>query len=196
MLALLDTETRLLHSEADHSWAYLLENNAHWRDGYCSQLAAAYGFEAPLEVARQYTPGLAQRFALPLHERTGLIVHALVSLGWTAEDITSIQCSAFSLFPEAPEALAWMYVVERSALIQAEVRQRLAIRFHEVAEATTGLAIYDGSASTRRAELGIALDHLCVAEQIRQRVVDAACTGYGALIEWQRSAQPRHRSAG
>lgn len=195
MLALLDLETRLFHAEADQSWVDLLVTSDS-PDQYAGQLAVAYGFEAPFEIARRYTPGLAQLITVPLHERSGLIVRALLELGWSAEDIANIPSNAFSLFAETPEALAWMYVVERSALIQADVRQKLASRIKDVASATTCLAAYDSTASARRAELGIALDHLCVSEKVYKRVIHAARIAFGALIEWQHAAQPGLRSVG
>lgn len=187
MLALLDVETRPFHAEADRSWEHLLTSSGDARSDYAHRLAVAYGFEAPLEISRRYTPHLPQQVTLPLHERAGLIVRTLLALGWTADDITGLPCASFSLFSEVPEALAWMYVIERSVLIQSEVRQRLASRFVDIATATAGLATYDGTASPRRAELGIALDHLCSSESVYGRVIDAARTGFGALIEWQRA---------
>lgn len=192
MLALLDVETRPFHAEADRSWGRLLESDDTSRNDYMCQLAVAYGFEAPLEISRRYTPGLAQQVTLPLHERAGVIVRTLLSLGWTVEEVTNLQCASFSLFSELPEALAWMYVIERSALTQSDVRQRLASRFVEIAHATAGLAVYDSTASRRRAELGIALDRLCPSEKVYRRAVAAARAGFGTLIDWQHSMESRH----
>jgi len=196
MLAFLDVETRVFHAEADRSWAHLLESDGDSRPDYMYRLAVSYGFEAPFEIVRRYMPSVAERITVPLHERAGLLIRALVALGWTAGEVTSMQCGAFALLSELPEALAWMYVIERSTLIQAEVRHVLASKFKDVADATARLAEYDSTANARRAELGIALDRLCVTEDLYKRVTAAARTGFDALVRWQRTMEPGLRRVG
>lgn len=55
------------------------------------------------------------------------------------------------------------------------------------------LRAYEGSASMRRAELGIALDQLCISDKVCKRVIEAARAGFHALIEWQRTSHPSLR---
>ena len=89
-----------------------------------------------------------------------------------------------------------MYVVERPTLIYQDIRDELVSRFVDLARATTYLGAYEGAVSKRRAELGIALDLLCVSDKVCKRVIEAADAAFHALIEWQRTSHPTLRSVG
>lgn len=195
-LALLDRETRSFHAQADQGWHRLLPAGDATRDDYVRQLVATYGFESPFEAACSYTPGLAQAVNIRGRGRCALIVQDLLALGWTADEITNIRCHTLAPFQDAAEALGWMYVVERPTLIHADVREELTTRFVDLARATTYLGAYEGTVSKRWAELGIALDVLCVSSKICKRVIDAASAAFQALIEWQDTSGPALRIVG
>jgi heme oxygenase len=99
-------------------------------------------------------------------------------------------------FQDAAEALAWTYVVERPTLIHGDVREELTSRFVDLARATSYLGAYEGTASKRWAELGIALDQLCVSEKVCMRVIEAARAAFRALIAWHGTSDPALRSVG
>jgi heme oxygenase len=195
-LALLDRETRTFHAEADRGWARLLRDSSTARDDYLHQLSVAYGFESSYEAACSYTPGVGQAVDLRGRWRSGLIAQDLLTLGCTAHDVEAMRCYSLAPFQDAAEALAWMYVVERPTLIHEDVRDELVSRFVDLARATTYLCAYEGAVSKRRAELGIALDQLCISDKVCKRVIEAARAGFHALIEWQRTSNPGLRSVG
>ena len=192
-LALLDRETRSLHLEADRGWVRLLRDPSTTRDDYLRQLGVTYGFEASYEAACAYTPGVGQALDLRGRWRSGLLAQDLLALGCTAHDVEAMRCYALAPFQDAAEALAWMYVVERPTLVHEDIRDEMVSRFVDLARATTYLGAYEGAVSKRRAELGIALDQLCVSDKVCKRVIDAAGAGFRALIEWQCASNPSLR---
>jgi heme oxygenase len=192
-LSLLDRETRPFHAEADRGWHRLLHSSDATRDDYVRQLVAIYGFELPFEAACSLTPDLAQAIDVRGRWRCALIAQDLLALGWTADEITNVGRYTLTPFQDAVEALGWMYVIERPTLIHADIREELTSRFVDLARATTYLRAYEGTASKRWAELGIALDRLCNSTKISKRVIDAATTALRSLIEWQDTSGPALR---
>lgn len=194
-LALLDRETRPLHADADSGWQRLMQDNG-TRDDYVHQLTVTYGFEMPFEVACAYTPALSQLIDLRGRSRSPLIVQDLMMLGHTAEEVKAIRCTSLGPFQDAAEALAWLYVVERPTLRHADLHEHLTSRFVDLLRATSYLRAYEGTVNKRRAELGIALDQLCVSDKVCRRVTEAAHAAFSALIDWQRRTSPTLRSVG
>lgn len=195
-MALLDRETRALHAEADRGWYRLLRDSGTAREDYVHQLTVTYGFELPFEVECSCTPGLAQVIDLRGRSRSTLIAQDLRALGCAVDDVKAIRRHALAPFRDPAEALAWMYVVERPMLIHAKVCEELTSRFADLSRATAYLSAFDGNASKRRAELGIALDRLCVSDRVCKRVIEAALAGGQALIEWQHTSKPGLQSVG
>jgi heme oxygenase len=195
-LALLDRETRSLHGEVDRGWVRLRRDDNATRDDYLHQLTMTYGFESSYEAACSYTPGVGQAVDLRGRWRSGLLAQDLLALGCTAHDLEAMRCYPLAPFQDAAEALAWMYVVERPTLFHEDVRDELVSRFVDLARATTYLGAYEGAVSKRWAELGIALDLLCVSDKVCKRVVEAAGAGFRALLEWQRTSNPALRNVG
>jgi heme oxygenase len=195
-LALLDRETRALHAEADWGWHRLLRDDGMTREEYVHQLTVAYGFECPFEVECSYTPGLGQMIDLRGRSRSMLIAQDLLALGRAVDEVKAVPCHAFAPFQDAAEALAWIYAVERPTLIHDEVCDRLTSRFRDLWRATSYLNAFESDASKRRAELGIALDRLCVSDTICMRVIEAARAGFHAMIEWQRANSPALQRVG
>jgi heme oxygenase len=199
MLARLDRETNAFHTDADRGWRRLLAAAATRDDyihQYIHQLTVTYGFESPFEAACSYTPGVAQVIDLRGRWRSGFIAQDLLALGCGADEIPKVRCYSFAPFQDAAETLGWMYVVERHTLIHGEVREELASRFVDLARATTYLSAYEGTASKRWSELGIAVDQLCVSDKVCKRVIDAARAAFQALIDWQRTSSSGLRSVG
>jgi len=195
-LALLDRETREFHAEADRGWHRLLRDDRVTRDEYVHQLIVTYAFELPFELACSHTPGLAQTIDLRGRSRSTLITQDLLALGCSMDEVKAIRYCALAPFQDAAEALAWMYVVERPTLVHAQIREELRSRFVDLWRATTYLSAFEGNASKRRTELGIALDRLCVSDRVRKRVIEAAHAGFQALIEWQHAGNPAQQNVG
>jgi heme oxygenase len=194
-LALLDRETRSFHAEADRGWHQLLRGGETSRADYARQLIVTYGFESPFEAACSRIPGVGQIIDLRGRWRSGLIAQDLLAMGCASDDVTNMPCASLAPFQEAAEALAWMYVVQRPSLIHADIGEKLTSRFVDLVRATSYLAAYDGTESKRWAELGIALDQLCVSERVCERVIGSACTAFRTLVEWQGAGQSaRHRA--
>src|SRR4030095_8815125 len=110
----LNIATRKHHDAADAPWLDLMVPSVDTRD-YGDHLIKIYGFEAPLESALRYTPGLSTLIDLRARTRTGLLAQDLMRLGMTASQIANLP-QRFVAFSDAVDALGWMYVVERAAL--------------------------------------------------------------------------------
>jgi len=190
MLARLDREMAPLHVEVEREWYGLLRDRSVAREEYGRQLTVTYGFESPFELACSQIPGLAGAIDLRGRWRAGLIVRDLLALGVAPEDVSRIRCHALARFQDAAEALAWMYVVERPTLIYGELRDDLTSRFVDLSHATAYLGAYDGTASRRWAELGIALDRVCISDRVCARVVDAAHAAFRARSDWRAGSAP------
>jgi len=138
------------------------------------QLIVTYGFELPFELACSHTPDLAQAIDLRGRSRSTLITQDLLALGCSMCEVKAIRYCELAPFQDAAEALAWMYVVERPTLVHGKIREELRSRFVDLSRVTTYLSAFEGNASKRRMELGIALDRLCVSDRVYKRVVQAA----------------------
>jgi heme oxygenase len=79
----LNLATREHHVAADAPWLELLVPTVTRRQ-YIEHLIKVYGFEAPLEAALRYTPGLSALVDLRSRLRSGLIVQDLMRLGLSA----------------------------------------------------------------------------------------------------------------
>lgn len=204
MLARLDRDMAPMHVELDREWDRLLRDGSATRDDYRHLLTVTYGFEAPFELACSQTPGLAHAIDLRGRGRAGLIAQDLLALGAAPDDIPEIRCQSLARFHDAAEALGWIYVVERPTLIHGELRDELTGRFVDLARATAYLGAYGGAASRRWAELGIALDRVCVSTRVCERVIGAAHAALRARREWCAGSAPvpgvgepqAHRPAG
>ena len=95
----LNVVTREHHAAADAPWLELMGATVGQR-AYTAHLIKVYGFEAPLESAFHYTPGLAALVDLRARMRAGLIVQDLMRLGLgparIAQPIASMRASSQS----------------------------------------------------------------------------------------------------
>ena len=178
----LNVVTREHHAAADVPWLRLMVPTV-GRHAYLSHLIKVYGFEAPLEAAFRYTPGLSALVDLRVRTRAGLVVQDLMRLGLSPARIAQLE-QRFVTFSSAAEALGWMYVAERSTLLHGAVRRYLAQHVPEVADATRYLSAYDGVAGARWADLGDALDATAQIPSVKRQLIRAAHQGFPALCEW------------
>jgi heme oxygenase len=178
----LNLATRQYHTRADAGWLDLRRPSVVKQD-YVEQLIKVYGFEAPLESALRYTPGVQPLVDLRARMRAGLIVQDLVRLGLGPGRIAALP-QRFISFATASEALGWMYVVERATLIHGSVRRYLMVRIPEASRASSYLAAYDGVAAARWSNFGSALDAVAQSPDVENQVLRAANQGFAALCAW------------
>jgi heme oxygenase len=178
----LNIATRPHHAAADQPWLDLMAPGIdHAR--YRAQLIKVYGFEAPLDSGFRYTPALSSLIDLRGRTRTGLLAQDLMRLGLTASQMAQLP-QRFTTFANAPEALGWMYVLERSTLVHNSVRRHLLQRLPDLAPAMTYLAAYDSVTTLRWAELGTAFDAIAHAPTVLRQILSAANDGFRAMREW------------
>jgi heme oxygenase len=178
----LNLATRKHHAMADGLWLGLMVPSVRKSD-YLRQLVTVYGFEAPLEAALRYTPGLNALVDLRAHGRTGLLVQDLMRLGVGPGRIAGL-AQRFTTFSSSAEALGWMYVVERATLLHGGARRFLTARLPELTTASSYLSAYDGVTGDRWSDLGGALDAVAATPAGKRQLLRAADQGYEALAEW------------
>jgi len=178
----LNLATRQYHAPADAGWLDLRRPTVARQD-YIEQLIKVYGFEAPLESALRYTPGVSALVDLRARIRAGLIVQDLMRLGLGPGRIAGLP-QRFISFATAAEALGWMYVAERATLIHGSTRRFLTVRIPDAAGASSYLSAYDGVAAARWANFGSALDAVAQSPEVQNQVLRAANQGFAALCAW------------
>jgi heme oxygenase len=183
MLARLNRETVVHHAAADADRSSPLTAIASDR-GYRDFLGRIYGFEAPLEAAFAAVPALADLVDLRARSAVRLLRCDLAALG--VDDPTTLpRCRAIPPFRIAAEALGWMYVVERNALLHGTVRRHLEKRLPApLAAAGHYLANSERTVGSRMTELGIALDHSAHCLRVAAQIVDAAKTAFRRQRHW------------
>lgn len=178
----LNLATREFHTRADAGWLDLRASTVGPQQ-YVAQLIKVYGFEAPLEAALRYTPGVAALVDLRPRMRVGLIVQDLMRLGMTPGRIAALP-QRFLSFATAAEALGWLYVAERATLVHGSIRRYLMVRIPEVARASAYLSAYDGVAAERWSDFGTALETVVQGPTGRRELLRAATEGFAALCAW------------
>jgi len=157
-LTQLEVETRAHHDAADAPWLELLLRDV-TLEGYIGQLVRTYGFEAPLEAALAYTPGLGAVVDLRARWRAGLIAQDLLALDMAPSAIANIpQSPSIAPFATTTQALGWLYVVERSSRIHEVVAEHLAHWQPRSVGACTYLCAYRSVREQRWRELGEVLE--------------------------------------
>ncbi|HEY0191894.1 MAG TPA: biliverdin-producing heme oxygenase [Kofleriaceae bacterium] len=178
----LNLATRPHHAEADQHWLDLMAPSVN-RERYEALLVLVYGFEAPLDSAFRYTPGLSSLVELRGRTRTGLLAQDLMRLGLTASQIAQLP-QRFTTFSSAAEALGWMYVFERATLVHGSTRRHLLQRMPDLTCATSYLEAYDSITSLRWGELGSALDAVATTPSVTRQLIRAATDGFRAMRDW------------
>jgi heme oxygenase len=156
-----------------------------------------YGFEAPLEGACAYTPQLSRVIEARQLRRSGLIAQDLLALGMAPVTVAAIpQCFAITPFKAVPEALGWLYVVERSRLHHDQVRRHLQGRMRDVARACTYLGVFD-DVPDHWQRFGRTLERAANDRQeIATQMIDAAHAGFECMRRWFRRSMPQLRITG
>ena len=191
MLARLDVETGAYHAGADGVWRDLMEGSA-TPATYMHQLVRVYGFEAPLEAALAYTPGIASVIDVRSRVRSGLIARDLLALGISAGKIAELPQCMIAPFATVAEAIGWMYVSERAALLHDPVRRYLIARFPQLAGATSYLA---AASDARWNAFADALEPYVRTRALQQQVLAGARDGSRCALDWFRGREVIARGA-
>jgi heme oxygenase len=189
----LNIATRAHHVACDAPWLDLMVP-AISKHRYLRHLIKIYGFEAPLEAAFRYTPGLTSLVDLRARTRSGLLAQDLMRLGLSASALADL-AQRFVTFSSASEALGWMYVIERATLLHGGVRRYLTLRVPDISGAVGYLSAYDGVTGLRWSELGSALDAVAQAPPVTRQIVRAANQGFRALRDWFSEPQVQRPAA-
>jgi heme oxygenase (biliverdin-IX-beta and delta-forming) len=190
MLTRLNLETRALHPDADVVWVDLLTGDVSV-DDYVEALKVAYGFEGPVESAVALTRGVNAIVPLRQRARSGYIVQDLLGLGFSPSRIARLpQCCQIVPFRDVPEALGWLYVVERATLLHDMARRHLRVCLPSLG-AFAYLSAYDGVAGLRWQELGHALDELAGDDDdVQDQVIAASRDAFATQRTWLAADAP------
>lgn len=190
----LHLESRSYHADVDASWLGIIDDAIGTTD-YARQLARVYGFEAPLEAALAYTPHVQSLIDLRQIGLSGMIAQDLLELGLTPPLVSGLPELMLAPFQSVAEGLGWMYVLERSRVIHATVRMRLASALPEVDRACSYLDVSNELASARWARIGELIERVARTPAIEHRVLTAAHDGFRQLIAWHRGDEKQSASA-
>jgi heme oxygenase len=180
----LNMGTRSHHVVADTPWLDLMVPTVGVHR-YRKHLLRVYGFEAPLEAAFRYTPGLSSLVDLRARMRSGLLAQDLMRLGMSASRLADVP-QRFTTFASPAEALGWMYVIERSTLLHGGVRRYLRQHLPDASDATSYLSAYDDATGVRWSELGSAFDAVAPSPSVVRQLLRSANAGFCALCDWFR----------
>ena len=193
MLTRLTTETQPYHGDADGDVDEYLFKPRVTAEDYRTYLCRHYGFLAPLEIALATAPSVGEVIDVKARAKSALIVHDLLALGMTVEDINALpQYAQVPSFRGPAGALGWMFAIERPLLSAAVIRGQLA-RFlpNQMAVASAYLGCYQGQVGARWRELGEAMDHVAYMPAVADRMVAAAQEAFRALARWRRDDRGR-----
>jgi len=192
----LNVETRVYHGEADADVDdYLFRAGVSAAD-YRTFLMRAYGFVAPIEAALAIAPGLDEVIDVCTRAKAALLVHDLLALGMTLDEVQTLpQCQTVPVFRGPAAALGWMYVIERPLLSAAVIRGHLSSFLPtEMACASSYFLCYQGQVGALWRELGETMDRVAGTPSIETRIVTGASEGFRALTRWR--TQDHSRSSG
>ena len=194
LLVRLNLRTRHWHTAVDEPWLDLLRPNV-TRTDYLALLVRTDGFIAPFEAACKYTPGLERVLDFRRLTRAGLIAQDLLSLGLTPAQLASIpHCQSITTFATIPEALGWLYVIERSMLLQngilEHVRSRLDIEY-----ASAYLSANHGQVGDQWNAFGRTLDRIASDPEIADDILAAANHGFACIQHWYQGLYARRMAA-
>jgi len=188
MLARLKRETHAHQLAAEDGRLEPLSSTA-TLGGYRSYLSLVYGFEAPIENAFLTTSDLGCVMDLRWRTRVRLLKSDLAALGIL--DATRLPATAVPLFGSASEALGWMYVLEQTAGLHAQLHRHFARCLpHQVAGAGCYLLAGARSVELRLGELGAALDTHAVRPIVATKIVEAARTAFRRQRLWFEKGLP------
>lgn len=186
MLARIEEETRQHHGSADGQRLRLLEIKD--EPAYAALLARIAGFEQPIEAALAAT-ALEPKLGLTHFRTDRLAAHDLPAVGVAPE-------LAFPTptFAGEPEALGWMYVLQRNTLVHGLATRQLELRLPgTMARASAYLRAFDGACGARMFELGQVLAEVARSSQIADRIVLGAHEAFRAQRHWYSNVSRERR---
>ena len=190
----LNMRTRHWHAAVDEPWLDLLRPGV-TRADYLALLVRTDGFVAPFEAACKYTPGLERVLDFRRLTRAGLIAQDLLSLGLTPSQLSTIpHCQRITTFASIPEALGWLYVIERSMLLQDGILEHVRSRL-DIDDASAYLAANHGHVSIQWNAFGRTLDRIAHDPEIADDVMAAANHGFACIQEWFNGLYSRRMAA-
>jgi heme oxygenase len=186
LLFRLSVATRQWHADVDDPWLELLRPNVAVSD-YLGQLVRLYGLVGPFESALRYTPGIDTFVDVRQHSRAGLLAKDLLSLGLSASQVASVPaCSAITTYRNPAEAIGWLYVVERSTLLQDGIRRHLLQQLPQIECACAYLTTYDRRPGEHWQQFGHLLERVGSTEALAEEVIAATTAGFDAARHWLR----------
>jgi heme oxygenase len=156
MLVRLELETRAHTAGADSDRMVLLEDTSpsRYRQFLCRTLGFEEAFEDKLARMHDLDPRIER-----LRSVTGRLRSDLRAIGVTDPQIEHVQRCTIPMLKSAPQAMGWIYVLERNSLVHGLIRRHIGTRLkHEYAVASSYLGLHDGKPGTRYRELGVVLD--------------------------------------
>jgi heme oxygenase len=196
VISKLNLATRAWHADVDDAWLALLQPDVSEAD-YLAQLVRTYGLIAPFESACRYTPGVMKLLDYRQLMRAGLIAQDLLTLGIAPKDVSLIPtCPAITMFRDVPEALGWLYVIERTTLLQDGVRKHLIERLPNVSQACAYLGMYEGHISDHWQTFGRMLDRAAQNPDVEASISSAAQAAFGHAKQWLAQSRASSLTAG
>ncbi|HEU0033076.1 MAG TPA: biliverdin-producing heme oxygenase [Kofleriaceae bacterium] len=193
-LARLQAETSELRHRVEAELDLRAETTS-WLD-YRLYLFRMYGFFIGAERALASVEALAQVVpdASLRNKKIHLLAHDLVALGVERRDLNELPRMPTPGFLELPEALGWMYVLERTTLDSRALAQHLArVLPLEMESAAAFLGCYGDEVSARWQSFGVALDAYASDAGVEDRIVTAALDCLLRLHRWLRPAASHAR---
>ena len=187
MLARLGTDTAVFHADADSDVDRFLFKASTTAADYRTFLVRQYGFVAPLETALATADGVPGLLDLSRRAKAARIVHDLLALGMTLNQVTDLpQCLSIPMFRGAAAALGWMYVAERAMLASAVITRHLtSVLPDEMRAASAYLTTYAGRVGRMWRELGDAMDQVATNPAVGERMVASAGDAFRTLSRFR-----------
>jgi len=188
VLTKLNLATRQWHAHVDDAWLGLLRPDVTQGD-YLAQLVRTYGLVAPFESACMYTRGVTKLLEYRQLLRAGLIAQDILALGIPPNRVSRIPtCPAVTMFRDVGEALGWLYVIERSTLLQEGVKRHLLDTLPHVAHACAYLSAYEGRVSDHWNAFGRMLDRAAAQLDIEDAILNSAEEAFAHTKQWLTTA--------
>ena len=195
LLTKLNLATRAWHADVDDPWLALLQGDVSEAD-YIAQLVRTYGLIAPFESACRYTPEIMKLLDYRQLMRAGLIAQDLLTLGVAPKEVSRIPtCPALTIFRDTAEGLAWLYVIERSTLLQDGVRKHLLEKLPYVGPAFAYLSMYEGHISDHWQAFGRMLDRVARKPDMEAAILNAAEEAFEHAKQWLATAHTATQTA-
>lgn len=196
MLTKLNLATRGWHADVDDPWLDLMRDDVS-EEAYLSQLVRMYGLVAPFEGACRYTPGAMKLIDYRQLLRAGLIAQDILTLGMSPIELARIPtCPAITIFRDTPDALGWLYVIERSTLLQDGLRRHLLEKLPTLTKACAYLSAYEGHVSDHWIAFGRTLDRAAATPDAEAAILSSAEVAFGHAKQWLTAGRGQSRTVG